>query len=130
MITGWEIYLITRLDAILVFATVLTVAGGIVGVTWGIIGAVEVSDLYDGETKKAKWKAYRRYFVNALIVWAIPCCVVIMTPSTKQAVAIYLIPNIANNEQIQKIPGNAATLLNAKLEAWIDDFRANKKDEK
>ena len=49
-----------------------------------------------------------------IVVWA-------FIPSTKEACAIYLIPKIANNEQVQKIPENALRLLNAKLEEWIDE---------
>ena len=42
-------------------------------------------------------------------------------PSTKEACAIYLIPKIANNEDVQKIPANVAKILNAQLEEWIDE---------
>jgi len=51
----------------------------------------------------------------------------ILVPTTKEAVAIYMIPKIANNEQVQKLPDNAMKFLNGKLEAWINDMADKEK---
>jgi H+/Cl- antiporter ClcA len=60
---------------------------------------------------------------SAWIKWAVGFFILIVvsfaTPSTKEMVAIYMIPKVANNEQIQKLPDNTAKFLNAQLELWI-----------
>ena len=117
MISPWTIYWITRLDSIQAGCGIVLIVGMIVAFFLGI-GAIliTIESEWDG-----CWPVYK-----AVIRWMLIICVPAMligvaTPSTKQAVAIYLIPKIANNEQIQQVPENALRLLNSKLEEWIQD---------
>ena len=46
-----------------------------------------------------------------------------LTPSTKQFAVIYLLPKIANNKEVQKLPDNTVKLLNEQMEQWIEKLR-------
>lgn len=129
IISEWEIYLFTRLDGIrdlflflgsLVFGVLFLVA---------IFYAVWINE----DCYKDKSKHWKRYIgIIAGLAFTLSACVIlhVAVPSTKEAAAIYLIPKIANNEQLQKVPDNALKLLNAKLEAWIKDIGKEKKEGK
>jgi len=115
MISSWDIYWITRLDAICLVAAVTWIAIGIV------MAVVIVPVLIEGMWGKAK-----RFFKVSMIVACSALFIGIFTPSTKEFAAIYLLPKIANNEQIQKVPDNLVKFLNAKLEDWISDLGKQK----
>jgi hypothetical protein len=120
MITSWDIYWITRLDSINVVAGFAVFILGII-ILFGIGFYRELKDEYE---------LFSVWVGVAATIFFLSLLCTIFTPSTKEAAAIYLIPKIANNEQMQKIPDNAAKLLNAKMEQWIDDTLAEKKKEK
>jgi len=115
MITGWEIYWITRLDAI-IWCFILTACCLLFVVAVGFISA----DCSFGDREKRFAVARKRASVAVPIAIAVAFLAALI-PTTNQAVAIYMIPKIANNEQVQKIPDNAAKFLNTKLEAWINE---------
>jgi len=123
MITAWDVYWITRLDGIglglpLVFITAIFVV-----IAW-IIAMSAGSMWEDNEEKRPK---YLRFLYAAIGVGALALTVGLFVPTTKEAVAIYMIPKIANNEQVQKLPDNAMKFLNGKFEEWIDDMAGKKK---
>lgn len=122
MITSWDIYWLTRLDNICVFLGVLWVLSLVaVGVALfiGIFGLIE-----DDDEIKSGIKQVLRYFVPIAIILSIPA---IFLPSTKEYAAIWLIPKVINNEQVQKVPEQALKLLNLKVEQWIADMTTEKK---
>jgi len=106
---GWLIYWITRLDALQ--------AGFIVTLVVGTILSIVMSIAFFSEGWEPG-KMWLKRFVSIAITAGL---LLVFLPSTKEAVAIYLIPKIANNEQVQKVPEQALRMLNAKLEQWIDD---------
>ena len=55
------------------------------------------------------------------IVWLIIIIGGLFIPTTKEMAVIYLLPKVAHNEGIQKIPNQALKLLNFKLQEWLDD---------
>jgi hypothetical protein len=61
-----------------------------------------------------------------LVGFILSLMVAVFIPSTKEYVAIYLIPKIVNNEQVQQIPEKAMTILNSKLNEWITDQHKKK----
>ena len=73
-------------------------------------------------------KYYKYVGENSGLVGQMKLAQATLVPSTKEFAAIYLIPKIANNEQVQKVPDNLLKLLNAKLEDWINDV--GKKEQK
>jgi len=121
MITSWDIYWITRLDVIGVFFAVLLIcyiAALIVGFIATCAGELWNDDCWPVVKKSWKW---------GIISFIIFMFVSFFVPSTKQAAAIYLIPKIANNEHVQKLPDNAMRFLNGKFEEWIEDMTKQKK---
>ena len=128
MITSWDIYWITRLDSLSVFFSIAgfgTLTIFICFVSW--IVPMILNDPWDRDEKEKYWKPYKKSMVWGITVGTICAFIGVFIPTTKEFAAIYLIPKIANNEQMQKIPDNAAKLLNAKLEQWIDEKTETKK---
>lgn len=125
VISMWDIYWLTRLDGIRdIFGITLIV---IISIGIGVLcGAPFLIDSWD----KVK-KSFKRWAIIGGTISFICMLALIFIPTTKEFAAIWLIPKIANNEQIQKIPNNAVLLLNKKMEQWIDAQLAEKpKEEK
>lgn len=123
MITSWDIYWITRLDAVCGFIVVVC----IIIVLLLLFSPVLYIVCDDNDVDiKYFWRGVKISIASFLSLLFIG----IFIPSTKEFAAIYLIPKISNNKQVQKIPDNAAQLLNAKLEAWIDSTLKDKKSKK
>ena len=53
----------------------------------------------------------------------------IAIPSSKTIAAVYLVPRIAENEQLQEIPNKALKLLNGKLDEWIEGISETRENE-
>ena len=123
--SGWLIYWITRLDSIMGCAIVLSILGGIgcvVYIVWRILEGVHYEGTYSSSWGGEQYGLARKAIGRVVIpIFVAGLLVAVFIPTTKEACAIYLIPKIANNEQVQKVPEQALRLLNAKLEEWIDD---------
>ena len=118
MLTGWNIFWITRLDSISVVFTILAAIFSLITVISIIIYLCNIfSNLYE---------TIPRFWILPAIVTIITIIFIstaTLTPTTKEAVAIYTLPKIANNETVHEISGNAADLVNEQLKAWIDEVR-------
>jgi hypothetical protein len=114
--TGWEVYWFTRLDQIQVVFIVITIVLAICLPTAGIIGSIE-----------GNWESIKKWILGGCWVLAVSIVCGIFIPNTKQAAVIYLLPKIANNEQVQKVPENFVKLLNTKMEEWMKDTMKEKK---
>jgi hypothetical protein len=119
MITSWDVYWITRLDAIGIvlgiFVTIFTVLSIFAWIP-------TITDDFVPEIK--------RFYKLAVVVLIVSLLGFAFIPSTKEAAAIYMIPKIVNNEQVQKLPDNAMKFLNGKFEEWINDMADKKKADK
>jgi len=117
MITMGAVYWITRLDSICNLVSV-----GALLLLIALIGVVMTypiwSDEVEEENKIKLWKSVKVSF----IIFCFLAAITAFLPTTKEAVAIYMIPKIANNEQVQKLPDNAMKFLNGKFEEWIKDM--------
>lgn len=125
MINSWQIYWITRLDSLCTSITIMFVVPFIIWVIANIIYCV--ANITDDIQKDNK-PIYRKWLfkitpIYLVILLGLSCFI----PSTKEVAAIYLIPKIVNNEQIQKLPNNTALFLNKKLEQWIDKMTNEEK---
>ncbi len=97
MLSGWDIYWITRLDGLqnfILITTMLTLVGAVIH-----IGSV--CEIDDGIPLRRKIKFllpiyYIIFFINLLAYFLIP--------STKTMFAIKVLPKIVNNEDVQKLP--------------------------
>lgn len=121
MITGFDIYLLTRLDAVnILFGIIATVSGLGLVVTLIICIFGKIED--DDRTAETGGKL-ARIFIPLSILSAL--CLTLI-PSTKEAAAIYLIPKVVNNAQVQQVPENALKLLNAKMQEWLKGLEDKK----
>ncbi len=129
MITQSMIYWITRLDtAVSIFVGISVLAG--VCLFASIIGFIACRVLEDEKDFPIKWIARTRHYLIFAISFAIFACGgQLLIPTTNQAVAIYTIPIIANNEDIQEMPANTAKFLNEKLKDWIESTLKEKTTE-
>ena len=113
----WQmVYWITRLDALKIVLAVCAVACVVIGIVC-LIGLMSSAIDEDGE----KAKRWGKQSIWPIVLFLVFLLFDAFLPSTKEACAIYLIPKVVNNEEVQKVPQNALKLLNAKLEEWIDE---------
>jgi large-conductance mechanosensitive channel len=126
VITSADIYWITRLDSIVGLLVAVIIALAITSVVHAFIGAIRCEEMCRADQKEG-WRKYRKINIALGIALLITSTIVTFVPSTKTAVAIYMVPKIVNNEQVQKLPDNAMSLINGKFEEWINDM-ANKKN--
>ena len=62
--------------------------------------------------------------IPVFFLFLIAACAI---PNSNQVAAIYLLPKIANNEQVQQIPDKALKLMEGKMDEWLDGLRKEKK---
>ena len=116
MITESTIYWVTRLDSFKAVAAALGFASCAFFAILALVYALVRSD--DGED----WNNIK-YFFWRLVTCAI-CGLVLgisscFIPTTKEICAIKVIPMVAQNKDMQEIPGKAAELANE----WIAELR-------
>lgn len=121
MISSWMIYLLTRLDAInaLLFITSATSS-----ITVVVILMCALDGDYSWEDIIG-WKWYRGLAITAII----SILSFVAVPSTKEAVAIWLVPKVVNNEDVQgsisKLPKFANKYLEEQLKEYTEGEEAN-----
>ena len=117
----WLIYLVGIVDGLI---EVCAAIGILSFVGWVVTTAYIHVCGYEGvdEACVAVWKKARK------VTWLfIPLALIAtFTPSSKTIAAMYLVPKIANNEQVQQIPNKALDVLNLKLDEWIKDLSKEK----
>lgn len=119
---AWTIYLLLKLDALQalfgITATTLIVILVILSIVFGVLS----SDMH----RSVGEELFFQYLKSKLFkYWSITFfCLLICTfiPTTKQMCAIYLIPKIANNEQIQNMGDKSLTIIEKKFEEWVNDM--------
>ena len=124
MISESFIYWFTRLDHLHSFISGLSEFCIIVcialGVTFGItfIGkhAEEDDDIRSTMTKSNIFA--KKWFICAVIAECLICAMHTMLPTTKEMAAIYVIPKIANNENVQEIGSELASL----AKEWLKEL--------
>lgn len=99
MITPMQIYWILKLDAIHMTSGFMFFTGLLLMLVCGL-GVLMFSDEYSSKTAKS--------FRNIITWIGVPLVVIgglvnVFIPTTKQMVAIHVVPAIANNERVQNI---------------------------
>lgn len=109
MITSSQIYWITRLDCIGAASAILAAISffGMCVMFW-----------FKSEKLIKAWVPF--LFIPVFLFFV---SLSILIPTTKEAVAIYCLPIIINNEAVQEIPNNTATFINEQLKSWIDGVK-------
>jgi len=102
-IKWWHIYIISKLDDLrtLLELTMFFLAFPILGYVLIVSHSATVSIIL---------------LVCVVILWFIR----LILPTTNNAVVIYLLPKIANNEHIPKMPGKIVEFLNRKFDEWLE----------
>lgn len=119
----WQVYLFTRLDNIGTLFGISSVIGIII-----LVAYLCISFLYEGQrTSEAEDKEIRKKFQKkislACFIYMIFPILTCLTPTEKEAAAIYLIPKITKGDAMQevsKLPKNMAMLINKKCEEYIN----------
>lgn len=114
--SGWTVYLITRLDSINFMLTFIFAMSFIVSVISAVMFLISVSNEDEVGIKAAK-----SVIKTSIIVCVISMFMCSFIPDMKEAAAIYVIPKITQNEKIQELPYDLHKLFEAKLEEWIND---------
>lgn len=137
--SGWTIYWITRLDSLQGLAIACAIAGGgaiaFLAVGWWLFADdAKMYDQFSDEKQRAaslraKSRLCLRWLRVVPVFFVLALLAAVLTPSMKEAAAIYLIPKIVNNEQVQQVPDKAMQLLQGKLDEWISET-AGKKEKK
>jgi uncharacterized membrane protein len=127
MITGWDIYWITRLDGINGTLSVFVALAVTALICTALFYGMWINTGYlTNDDKNTHWGWYKKWLISLSFLIIALSLLVTFIPTTKEAAAIYLIPKIANNEQVQKLPDNAMKFLNGKLEEWVSEFDEKK----
>jgi membrane-associated HD superfamily phosphohydrolase len=113
MITTWHMYLLTRLDSIVISTVLLFILSCI------IIGLSIINWKIEDDSEPEKYPKKTITIFSFILVISLLLSVVI--PDTKTMALIYVIPKIINNEKVQKIPGKILDLANIKLDEWIKE---------
>jgi hypothetical protein len=128
MITGNEIYWITRLDYLQGFILAIAIIPIVLKIGVIIAEAMSYDTCYEKEEKakkllglKASMKSIIKYSTIS-ILFLLTCCLI---PSTKEMCVIKIIPIVANQGDIKEIPTNLAELANE----WMEELRPTKKEE-
>jgi len=114
LISGADIYWITRLDAVIG----LWVALGIIAAVMAFIACFEALWYFDDKESGKGWKGIK-YGVLCTVLSLICWGGVAFTPSTKQMCAILAIPHVLNNERVQDLPNQVLDLAHE----WIKELK-------
>ena len=111
----WLIYLLGILDDVKVLLLAIFIISLIAHII--AIGAYAMeNDKLIGNVKKNLVVLLIELFIGVMSA---------LIPSSKTVAAIYLIPSIIENKQVQQIPEKTLKLFNLKLDAWIEDTTSN-----
>ena len=115
------IYLITRLGAInalLVTTSAASCITVVITMLCALDGGYTCKDVFG-------WRWYRGFIITAIA----STLLFVAVPSTKEAVAIWFIPKVINNEDVQgsieKLPKFANKYLEEQLKEYIEGDEAN-----
>ena len=113
MITPFQIYLFTRLDTLCGF---FTIGATVLGV--GLFAAFMVFgfDNYceeDAGLVRSNWLQWGVGFFVLFLISAL------FTPSQKDVAMMYVVPAIANNHDVQALPGDVVKLARQQIEKYL-----------
>jgi hypothetical protein len=118
----WTIYWITRLDTISealgIFAVLTSLLFAVCTVLAIVIGGTEENDI------AYFFRKAKRLWIFGAVVAAMLGLMCVLTPTTKEAAVIYLVPKMVNSEaakEVENLPKDFARLLQKKVEGWLDE---------
>jgi len=124
MINAFDIYLISQLDTFVTWFRIFGIISMMVGVPLIAAYVCEVildSHIPTGEEEVLFLNKCRKIGKILIVISCIFITTSIFLPSSKTAVAMFVVPKIVNNEDIQEMPQNVFKLMNEKLKEWTKD---------
>lgn len=115
-INAWLIYFILILDNIDTFFTILEIMLILLMI---ILTMAAIGRYNDDDHDKSLIYYLGKYLKIPIIYFLIFLTISVFMPTTKQAAAIYLLPQIIKDKNIQKLPPNLAKLLNEAVKKEI-----------
>lgn len=115
----WQVYLFTRLDNIGTLFEISSIIGVLILAAYLLYEGQRTSEAEDKEIRKKPQKKIPLVCFIYMIFPILAC----LTPTEKEAAAIYLIPKITKGDAMQevsKLPKNMAMLINKKCEEYIN----------
>ena len=111
---SWFVYWLIIVGKLNWFFWVGTISASVIWIIWLLGNMVN-----EGEwnSKFAK-KHLCRLWIPILLFF-----LTILTPNLREMAAIYLIPKVVNNEQVQQIPQKGLELLELQLNKWIEGVK-------
>jgi len=76
----------------------------------------------DHRSDEAVYRRWGRWVLTLGIAMCTFTTLAILTPNTKQFAAIYMIPKVVNNEDIQAMSGDAMKAMRHKFGQWLDSI--------
>jgi len=113
----WMIYLIGSIEGflgVLCFVMISSLAAA-----WMLALSI-VNESVD----KDKWPVVRKLIAMSIV----SLLVFVVTPNSKTIAAMYLLPKIAANEHVQKIPDKALRVLEKKLDEYLGSSDEKEKE--
>ena len=122
-ITPFMVYAIGILDSVIKFFGMF---GFIFGLCCMITLIIKGIGCVEGSFKDITHKALTKFIISFGIICV--CCLSCnaFLPSSKLAASMFLIPAIANNENVQSIGSNTLKSLEMLTEQWLEDIAKNK----
>ena len=121
----WFVYFLIKLDSLGNLFTATTIFIGLVlfvsGIVW-VWCSEQPTTAGEEKTRKFVEKHIMKKFYAILFVFFLTLTTLL--PTTKQAIVIYALPKIANNEQVKELPSNAVKLINEKMKQWLEEMEA------
>lgn len=127
---AWLIYLTGIVDTVKQISKITCVLLGVTLLFIYFLLYLEISDgivcdeINDTFTH-VKNKAWKSLFP----IWIIASLLAIFVPTSKQIIAMVIIPKVVDNKQVQKLPDNVLDLLNNKCQEWTKNSIDKQNDE-
>lgn len=128
--SAWTLYLITRLDTLVGISTTAAIIGGVavlISVPATMFGRDTIKDgerldskslMAEGSMLMATARRVRTWAIVAVVLGVLG---ITFLPTTKQAAVIYVLPKVANNEQLQTEAGELYGLAKEYLKRQVEE---------
>ena len=125
--SSFFIYTIMMLDN---FRDALKVVSLFSYVTASMCAIIMIVCHIEGTAEHSGCRLVKKFLFGSLLVAVLVTPALVLVPSTKQAVLVYTVPKIVNNEQVQKMPENFIKYTNDWLEKQLHERVKGKIDDK
>lgn len=126
MITPWTIYWITRLNQIREFLKASTLISLLIFFTAGIIAFIQLTEYIEHDDPCDMRRKVVKILRLTGAVLAVSALLYTLTPSSREMAAIYVIPKIANSENVRNIGDEMYGL----AMEWLKELKAKREGDR